>query len=126
MTDEAKKKRVEVVLSILGALGVGAGAFGAHALRASLEPRMLEVWQTAVFYLLVHTLAGLFMENRLPGRSLGLLMIVGIVLFSGSLFVLVLSGFGPMGAVTPFGGVVFLAAWLRAAALIFREPSGPR
>jgi uncharacterized membrane protein YgdD (TMEM256/DUF423 family) len=121
MTDESKKKGVEVVLLILGALGVGAGAFGAHALRSSLEPRMLEVWQTAVFYLLVHTLAGIFMESRLPGKSLGLLMVVGIVLFSGSLFALVLSGFGPLGAVTPFGGVLFIVAWLRAAYLVASE-----
>lgn len=101
---------------------VGLGAFGAHALKARLAPDMQTVWQTAVQYQAWHALgllaAGLLMMQRpdAPGASLAAwLFVAGIVLFSGSLYALALSGVRGLGAVTPFGGVAFLAGWLAFA-----------
>ena len=101
---------------------VGLGAFGAHALKARLAPDMQAIWQTAVHYHAWHALGllalGLFTMQRpdAPGASLAAwLFIAGIVLFSGSLYALALSGVRGLGAVTPFGGVAFLAGWLAFA-----------
>jgi uncharacterized membrane protein YgdD (TMEM256/DUF423 family) len=109
--------------ALAGAIGVALGAFGAHALKARLSADMLSVWQTAVQYHLWHALGlvaiGLLAQH-LPGsgavRLAGWLLLVGIVLFSGSLYVLALGGARWLGAVTPFGGACFIAGWL---ALVF-------
>lgn len=109
------------VLIILGALNmliaVGAGAFGAHGLKRALTPEMLAVWQTAVTYQMVHAL-GLLAIAALGARFgspawswAGMLMFAGIVVFSGSLYVLALSGVHWLGAITPLGGLAFIAAW---------------
>lgn len=102
---------------MLGALGVAAGAFGAHALRQRLEPPMLEVFETGARYQLLHAVvmvaAAAALERR-PSRLLaaaGWLFGIGIVLFSGSLYAVSLAGATAWGAVTPFGGVCFLAGW---------------
>lgn len=111
--------------SLLAALGVMLGAFGAHALKARVTPEMLEVWQTAVFYHLVHALAVLLvalLAVRL-GASVGwiaMLFIAGILLFSGSLYALVLTGMRPLGMITPIGGVLFIAGWLWLAVTAWR------
>ena len=101
---------------------VGLGAFGAHALKTRLAPDMQAIWQTAVQYHAWHALgllaAGLLMMQRpdAPGASLAAwLFVAGIVIFSGSLYALALSGLRGLGAVTPFGGVAFLAGWLAFA-----------
>ena len=101
---------------------VGLGAFGAHALKARLAPDMQGIWQTAVQYHAWHALGllavGLFTVQRpdAPGASLAAwLFVAGIALFSGSLYALALSGLRGLGAVTPFGGVAFLAGWLAFA-----------
>jgi uncharacterized membrane protein YgdD (TMEM256/DUF423 family) len=101
---------------------VGLGAFGAHALKARLAPDMQAIWQTAVQYHAWHALGllavGLFSMQRpdAPGASLAAwLFVAGIALFSGSLYALALSGVRGLGAVTPFGGVAFLAGWLAFA-----------
>jgi uncharacterized membrane protein YgdD (TMEM256/DUF423 family) len=102
------------------------GAFGAHALDSVLSPAMLEVWDTAVLYHLVHAVAllvvGALLENR-PGVpasgalvTAGIAFAVGILLFSGSLYVLALDGPRWMGPVTPLGGVGFILGWLALAA----------
>ncbi|GLS04439.1 membrane protein [Chitiniphilus shinanonensis] len=98
-------------------IAVAAGAFGAHGLKAVLSEPMLAIWHTAVTYQMVHAL-GLFVVAlllpRLPGRLLawsGGLMLAGIVLFSGSLYLLALTGVRVLGAITPLGGTAFLAAW---------------
>ncbi|GAA5785187.1 DUF423 domain-containing protein [Chitiniphilus shinanonensis] len=98
-------------------IAVAAGAFGAHGLKAVLSEPMLAIWHTAVTYQMVHAL-GLFaialLLPRLPGRLLawsGGLMLAGIVLFSGSLYLLALTGVRVLGAITPLGGTAFLAAW---------------
>ncbi|MEM7244695.1 MAG: DUF423 domain-containing protein [Acidobacteriota bacterium] len=101
-----------------GFLGVAAGAFGAHYLREKIEPRLLEAFQTGVQYQLVHAVALLavaWLTTVAPGRAshaAGWLFLVGIVLFSGSLQALALSGVRVLGAITPLGGLCFLAGWI--------------
>lgn len=104
--------------ALLGMTAVMLGAFGAHALRDLLEPRFLAVWQTAVQYQFWHVAAllavGCF-QQRTECRWLGLAslgFILGIVIFSGSLYLMALTGFRPLGMVTPVGGVLFILAWL--------------
>jgi len=101
-----------------GFLAVAAGAFGAHALRARLSSEYLAVFETAARYQMYHAL-GLFAVawavNRWPGtlpQWAGWLFVAGTVLFSGSLYVLALTGLRWLGAITPVGGVAFLAGWL--------------
>ena len=100
------------------ALAVTLGAFGAHALRARVVPERLAVWQTAVQYHAWHALAllvvGLLLARGPAPRGLtasAALFAAGIVLFSGSLYLLALTGTRALGAVTPFGGVAFMAGW---------------
>ncbi|MCX7868921.1 MAG: DUF423 domain-containing protein, partial [Terrimicrobiaceae bacterium] len=98
------------VPAALGLLGVGLGAFGAHGLKPLLAERgMLEVWQTAVFYHLLHAVAGLWAAER--ERAALWLWAAGVVVFSGSLYAMALSGQRWLGAVTPLGGVLLLAGW---------------
>lgn len=101
-----------------GFTGVALGAFAAHGLKARLSPEHLAVFQTGTHYQLIHALA-LFgvalLAQQAPSRLLdvaGGAFALGIVLFSGSLYLLTLSGIGKLGIVTPFGGVAFLAGWL--------------
>lgn len=99
-------------------LGVALGAFGAHALKGKVDAYFLDVFKTGVLYHMVHAL-GLFAVAWLSTISqdpkiawAGYLMIAGIVLFSGSLYAMTLTGLRPLGAITPFGGLSFLAAWV--------------
>ena len=100
-----------------GFLGVAFGAFGAHALRARLSPEMLAAFETAVRYQMYHALAILavgLIVVRLDGwlyRTAGWLFAAGIVLFSGSLYALALTGVTALGAITPIGGLLFLLGW---------------
>jgi len=101
---------------------VAAGAFGAHALRARLAPDLLAVYQTAVQYHFWHALGllavGLMYAQRPDSGALAAaawLLIAGLLLFSGSLYALALTGVRGLGAVTPVGGVAFLAAWVAVA-----------
>ena len=110
--------RVFVALGSVSALiAVAAGAFGAHALRARLSPEYLAAFETAARYQMYHALALLTVAwaiTRWPGSLTvwaGWLFVVGTVLFSGSLYILALSGTRWWGAVTPLGGVAFLAGW---------------
>ena len=100
-----------------GFLGVAFGAFGAHALRAKLSPEMLAVFETGVRYQLYHALA-IVVTGLIAGRmggwlivSAGWFLTAGIVLFSGSLYLLVFTGVTRFGAITPIGGVAFLLGW---------------
>jgi uncharacterized membrane protein YgdD (TMEM256/DUF423 family) len=98
-------------------LAVAAGAFGAHALRERLPETMLAIFETGVRYQMYHALgllAAALLLARAPSTSAvaaGWLFTFGIVVFSGSLYVLVLSGVRTWGAVTPFGGVAMIAGW---------------
>ena len=101
----------------LGALGVGLGAFGAHGLKTRVSAEMIAVWETGSRYQLLHALALLatgWACERWPGayaNGAGGLFLAGVALFSGSLYALALSGVRAIGAITPIGGVCFIAGW---------------
>ncbi len=104
--------------SISGMLAVAFGAFGAHALKNRLDDYALGVYQTAVQYHFYHSLAllavGVIALSQPHGallRSSGWLFLLGIIVFSGSLYLLSISGIRWLGAVTPLGGLAFIAAW---------------
>jgi uncharacterized membrane protein YgdD (TMEM256/DUF423 family) len=107
--------------ALLGALGVAAGAFGAHALRAVLAPDMLAIYETAVRYQLWHALAlfaAAWSIRQWPGpwsRSGAALLGAGTVLFSGSLYALAFGAARLVGAITPLGGLLLLSGWLALA-----------
>lgn len=107
--------------ALFGALGVAAGAFGAHALRAQLEPRLLEVFETGVRYQMYHALAvfaaaWLWQQTEaLAAQVAGWAFVVGILLFSGSLYAMVFTGVRAFGAVTPLGGAAFIIGWVALA-----------
>lgn len=115
---------------LLGALfaflGVALGAFGAHGLRERLSPGDLEIFETGVRYQMYHALGLLavaWVAGRWPGgaaTAAGWLFVAGIVVFSGSLYALVLSGLRWLGAVTPLGGLAFLAGWGALAWAVWR------
>ena len=103
--------------SLLAGIAVAAGAFGAHALRARLSPADLATFETGARYQMYHALALLAVAwavQQWPGalpRAAGWLFVAGIVVFSGSLYTLVLTGQRWLGAVTPLGGVAFIVGW---------------
>ena len=111
-------KLIIILAGVNGFLAVSIGAFAAHMLRDRLSPELLNTFQTGVQYHMYHTLAlfgiGLLMLN-FPASSLlrisAYLMMTGIFLFSGSLYLLSITGIRWLGAVTPLGGLCFLAAW---------------
>lgn len=113
--------------AIFGFVGVALGAFGAHALQARLSPRDLATFEIGVRYQMYHALALLLVgwaATRWPGGGTtvaGWAFLIGVVVFSGSLYVLVLTGNRWLGAITPFGGVAFLVGW---AALAWRVVRG--
>ncbi|MEO1075315.1 MAG: DUF423 domain-containing protein [Bacteroidota bacterium] len=103
--------------AVLGGLGVALGAFGAHGLEnlSYVTPDRIATFRTGVLYHLVHALAllvvGLLLLQGIEVRAAGWLFVAGIAVFSGSLYVLVLADLPIMGAVTPIGGVAFIAGW---------------
>lgn len=111
---------------LLAGTGVAAGAFGAHALRDVLDAASLDIYHTAARYQLVHALALIgvgIMAQVWPDRRwrlAGWLFTAGTLVFSGSLYVLAMTGVGWLGAVTPVGGACFLAGWLLAALAAIR------
>jgi uncharacterized membrane protein YgdD (TMEM256/DUF423 family) len=99
------------VAAILGFTGVLLGAFGAHGLRQWVDdPHRLEVWDMAARYHLLHAVA-LLAAAPIGNRAVGWAFSVGVLIFSGSLYALALTGFGPLGAVTPIGGATLLVGW---------------
>jgi len=107
--------------AVNAAIAVAFGAFGAHALKEKLSEHYLAVWETAVQYQMFHAIGllviGILMSSSLFGASTqltwaGYLLLGGIIIFSGSLYVLSLSGIGILGAITPIGGVAFIAGWI--------------
>ncbi|MCA1323452.1 DUF423 domain-containing protein [Herbaspirillum sp. alder98] len=115
----------ERILVVVGAvnmfIAVCCGAFGAHGLKKMLSEDLLAVWHTAVTYQVMHALGMIAVALLMPkfgGAGLtwaGNLMLAGIVIFSGSLYLLALTGTRILGAITPIGGVAFLAAWVLVA-----------
>lgn len=115
----AAMEKLFVMAGALSAfVGVAAGAFGAHALKTRLSADMMAVFEVGVRYQMYHAfalIAAAWVISRWPGgaaSTAGVLFIVGTVLFSGSLYVLSLTGVRWLGAITPLGGAAWLAAWL--------------
>ena len=111
--------RLFVVLGALGGLtAVALGAFTAHGLKGKLPPDLFEIFEVGARYHMYHALALLgvaWAVTRWPDGATvwaGWLFVAGIVLFSGSLYTLALTGLGPLGAITPLGGLCFLAGWV--------------
>jgi uncharacterized membrane protein YgdD (TMEM256/DUF423 family) len=114
--------------SLSAMLAVALGAFGAHVLKGRLSSQMIEVYQTAVLYHLVHAvglvLVGLvahLLPDSGPVRWAGWLLAMGTLLFSGSLYLLAVSGILGLGGITPFGGVAFLAGWAFLAVAVLSK-----
>jgi len=114
--------------AVAGAAGVVLGAFGAHALKARLAPDLLAAWQTAVQYHFWHALGLVaigILALHLPASAAlkwaGWLMVAGLVLFSGSLYALALTGVRTLGAVTPVGGLAWIAAWVLLAVAVLKS-----
>ena len=112
--------------ALSAAISVAAGAFGAHALRTRLGPDLLAIFETGARYQMYHaiglTLAA-WAAARFPGGAAawaGWLFALGTLLFSGSLYALALTGVRALGAVTPFGGVAFIAGWIALAVAALR------
>jgi uncharacterized membrane protein YgdD (TMEM256/DUF423 family) len=104
--------------AVLGFLGVALGAFGAHVLKSRLSPEMLAVFETGIRYHMYHTFAILIVAAAIAHLGTARLLSLagwfffgGVLLFSGSLYALALSGVGILGAITPIGGLLFLAGW---------------
>lgn len=118
--------------ALSGFLAVAAGAFGAHALRARLAPELLAIFETGARYQMYHALALLavaWLASAAPSRwvdAAGWLFVLGTLLFSGSLYLLALTGQHWLGAVTPLGGVAFLAGWLSLAIATATQAPGSR
>ncbi len=113
---------------ILAFLGVALGAFGAHALKSRLAENMFKIFETGVQYHMIHALALVFvgiiahwLNDSLLLNWSGRLFAIGILLFSGSLYVLSVSGIKALGAITPFGGLAFLAGWILLAIAAFKH-----
>jgi uncharacterized membrane protein YgdD (TMEM256/DUF423 family) len=108
-----------IIGAINAFLAVALGAFGAHGLEGRVEQKYLEIWKTGVTYQMFHATGLLIVGvllGRLPANALlswsGWMMLIGIVLFSGSLYVMTLTKISVLGAITPLGGLSFLAAWI--------------
>jgi uncharacterized membrane protein YgdD (TMEM256/DUF423 family) len=114
--------------AISAGISVAAGAFGAHALKERLSPDLLAVFETGARYEMYHALglvAAAWAASRGPGAAgaagwAGWLFVAGTVLFSGSLYALALTGVRALGAVTPLGGVAFIAGWIALAVAALR------
>lgn len=115
-----------ILAALSGAISVGAGAFGAHAMRARLDARLFEVFETGAQYQMYHALALLavaWVASRWPGplvTASGWLFVAGTILFSGSLYAMALTGIRALGAITPLGGACFIAGWLALAVAVMR------
>jgi uncharacterized membrane protein YgdD (TMEM256/DUF423 family) len=117
------------IAAIFLALAVGLGAFGAHGLRSRLDPEMMDIYKTAVLYHFLHAL-GMLMVSVLPktgtlsesgAETICWLLLAGILIFCGSLYLLAVTGTRGLGAITPIGGVAFIAAWVVLAWKLIRR-----
>ena len=117
------------IAALFLALAVGLGAFGAHGLRSRLDPEMMDIYKTAVLYHFLHAL-GMLIVSVLPKTGtfseagadiICWLLLAGILIFSGSLYLLAVTGTRMLGAITPIGGVAFIAAWVMLAWKLMRR-----
>jgi uncharacterized membrane protein YgdD (TMEM256/DUF423 family) len=121
-----KNQSILILGTVFMALGVLLGAFGAHALKNILVPEMLAVYKTGVEYQFYHAIGllligviGFHVKSKYIRWS-GILISIGIILFSGSLYVLSISGIKAIGAITPIGGLAFVAGWIFLAVAIWK------
>ena len=120
-----------MLAAFFGFTGVALGAFAAHGLKGRLTAEYLTIFHTGVLYQLVHALALLgvaVMAAQLPGRLVtwaGISFAIGILLFSGSLYALTLTGISKLGIITPFGGLAFLFGWATLGLAAWRLGSAP-
>lgn len=131
----ARFARLAALGALLGALAVAMGAFGAHGLKARLSPEALAWWKTGAEYHLVHALAlvavglaGLLAPARVRPRALtvaGTAILLGVVVFAGSLYAMALSDLRWLGAVTPFGGTAFIVGWVAFGWALWPTPDSP-
>jgi len=123
-----KAKGVVITGSILMVLAVAFGAFGAHIVEDMLTPDRFDVYQTAVEYHFYHALGLLFLgaisqhlSESVWLRWSGILITTGIIIFSGSLYLLTLTDTGWLGAITPIGGAAFIVGWISLAVGVFKS-----
>ena len=127
MISRSLSQRFLVLGTVFAGSAVAAGAFGAHALKEILDAHSLQVFDTATRYQMYHAFGLCIVSwaiDRYPAQRLeqmGWLFILGILLFSGSLYVVALAGIRCMGAVTPIGGLAFLAGWMLLGWRIWRD-----
>ncbi|ARN74185.1 DUF423 domain-containing protein [Oceanicoccus sagamiensis] len=121
-------KTLLMIAALSGLLAVAIGAFGAHGLKGRVTTDLMAVYQTGVQYHFYHTLALLLvgiLMLQFPQESLlswsGWLFVVGMIIFSGSLYVMALTGIKWLGAITPIGGVAFIAGWLSLAIAVYKN-----
>ncbi|WP_186646720.1 DUF423 domain-containing protein [Fluviispira vulneris] len=100
------------IFSILGFFAVALGAFGAHSIKEKVSAAYMENWKTATLYLFIHVLAGLISCYLTHKKRSQLFFLLGCIIFSGSLFLLVILNLPILGAVTPVGGVCFMVGWV--------------
>jgi uncharacterized membrane protein YgdD (TMEM256/DUF423 family) len=115
-------RRFFILAAVLGGLSVAFGAFAAHGLKPRLDAAMLANWETGVRYQFYHAfalMAAAWVTRLLPdcksARVAGWLFLAGVLLFSGSLYIMALTGMRWLGMITPFGGVAFIAGWILLA-----------
>jgi len=119
-------KSFVIIGAALSAIGVALGAFGSHSLKAKINPEQLIVYDIATRYLMYHALGILalgILAYNVPDSAVkipGVIMLIGIFLFSGSLYLISLKGLTNLGIITPFGGIAFIASWILLAVNIFR------
>lgn len=121
-----------VAAALFGLTAVMLGAFGAHALKGYLPAGLLKAWNTAVLYQFVHTLGllaiAMFLVHQPGMKSLRIAatcFTAGILLFSGSLYILALTQIGKLGIITPFGGVMFMLGWAALIVAGWKWPANP-
>jgi uncharacterized membrane protein YgdD (TMEM256/DUF423 family) len=120
------ERRLVLIGAILGGLGVAAGAFGAHGLKKIVSPEDLAIFETGVRYHLVHALSTIVAAwacGRFPGRAASLagwLFVVGVAIFSGTLYAMTLGAPRWLGAVTPVGGTALIGGWIALAVAAWR------
>lgn len=119
-------KTILLTATVLLALAVAIGAFGAHGLKEHLSEAMLQTWKTGVEYHFYHALGLLLvgvLSVLMPSNLLNwsaIFLFAGIILFSGSLYILALTGIKWLGAITPLGGISFIAGWVLLAVAVFK------
>ncbi len=112
--------RILLAGAVLGGIGIAFGAFGAHALRATLDAKHLEWWNTGVQYQMWHAVVLVALAG-VPGiRVPAMLLVVGVLLFSGALYLLALTDMRWLGAVAPVGGASLIAGWIGVAVVALR------